>query len=185
MDSDRPDSGVRPRGTMPLGVGPFPSPTAPRDMPCENRETEPMRLRGAWPAPTFDAPAPGRRAARRAGVVAGVLAALAIVALAVIPRARPDSRAELPAVPETGLSEAPMASAPSAYAAPSAAELRPSASSAPRASSAPPASSAAPASSASRSPSHVRRPRAAGPSTAHPPRAAGTSLDVVDPWSHR
>jgi hypothetical protein len=178
MDSDRPDNGEGPRGTIPLGVGPFPSPTAPRDMPHENRTTEPMRLRGAWPAPTFGARA-RRSTARRAGVGAGFLAALAIVALAVTPRARPASRPELAALPVSALSEAPMASPPSAGSAPTTPEPRLGGSSAPT------ASSTLPASSASRPPTHARRPRPAGTSTARPPRAAGTSLDVVDPWGHR
>jgi hypothetical protein len=42
MKSDRPADGAGPRGTPPLGLGPFASPTAPRDTPREVRATVPM-----------------------------------------------------------------------------------------------------------------------------------------------
>jgi hypothetical protein len=52
MSNDLPD-GAGPRGTLPLGVGHYPSPAAPQPS-CEARMTEPADSRrcGVWSAPT-------------------------------------------------------------------------------------------------------------------------------------
>jgi hypothetical protein len=63
MDSDHPGNGGGPRGTIPLGLGPFPSPTAPRDMPREGRATAPMLPSNRRPVnPPQPAVEPQRRA---------------------------------------------------------------------------------------------------------------------------
>src|ERR1700722_16048801 len=78
MNSDRPDDGAGPRGTLPLGPGPFPSPAAPRAeretirppalRPRRVSETEPQ---GSAQLPERDAALAPRAPALRAPVRLG------------------------------------------------------------------------------------------------------------------
>lgn len=192
------DDGGGSRGTMPLGLGPFPSPTAPRDVPRDARTTEPMLPRhraqvaephGRAQPPACDVapasrPSPALRApVRLRGEWRAPSAAQLALARVSSPRARVGGAA-LAAVAIVALAVnlrarpalrpelpagPPTASSPSAGAALSAPEPPPSA--------APPSSSA----SASRPAARAPRGRAAAlPSAAHAP----VTSDIVDPWRH-
>jgi hypothetical protein len=172
--SNDPHDGSGPRGTRPLGLGPFPSPAAPRS------QRQGVRRFGFWPAPSMARVALARALRWLAGLFAVVGVAIPIVLFARrvelrvvradVARAAPAVELyQEPALPELRGSTL-SASCPSCQ--PVAPELHQSAGLA----------SSAPALRASAEPRAAPRPSTP---RAAPAGHAKPKGDVVDPWGAR